>query len=430
MRVTNETAGREGQTSTTANPQPKRQGPRPLALHLTMAGLTWASSQLAWTHLNNGSISWRGPLAKRAVDLAANLEALPPDAFQAALGQELLRRQNRLLKGIQAYRHHPYERLPQTHPVIWEEGTTRLLDYGTEPTRDQDIPVLVVPSLINRCYVLDLKPGCSFLGWLAERGFRPYLVDWGGPGETERSFSLTDYIAGRLENALDCVLARHGQRPLVLGYCMGGLLALALALRREDDLAGLALLATPWDFHKGQAAQTRLAATTMAAFLGPLEHVGVLPVDAIQALFSTIDPLSAVRKFEVFSRLDPESPEAESFVALEDWLNDGVPLAAHVARECLSGWYVENKTARGEWRIAGRIVDPTALSLPSLCVIPAQDRIVPPASASALAALLPHNQNLKPRTGHIGMVVSQRAPKTIWPKVQTWLRETAYAANR
>ena len=44
-------------------------------------------------------------------------------------------------------------------------------------------PLLAVPSLINRAYVLDLAPGRSLLRYLAAQGLRPLLVDWGAPGD-------------------------------------------------------------------------------------------------------------------------------------------------------------------------------------------------------------------------------------------------------
>src|SRR5262249_58581239 len=70
-----------------------------------------------------------------------------------------------------------------------------------------------------------------------------------------------------------------------------------------------------------------------------LEALGELPVDVIQALFAALDPSLALRKFLGFAGLDPASDRARQFVALEDWLNDGVPLAAPVARECIGQWY-------------------------------------------------------------------------------------------
>ena len=100
---------------------------------------------------------------------------------------------------------------------------------------------------------------------MAAAGTRPFLVDWGAPGELERGFSLTDYIAGRLEQALDRVLAEVGGPVVLLGYCMGGLLAVALALRRQRDLAGLVCLATPWDFHAERPSQAKLLGASLEA---------------------------------------------------------------------------------------------------------------------------------------------------------------------
>jgi pimeloyl-ACP methyl ester carboxylesterase len=147
-----------------------------------------------------------------------------------------------LIAGMAGYRRHPFARTAPDPPAIWAEGGSRLLDYGGEGP-----PVLFVPSLVNRAYVLDLVPERSLMRWLPGQGLRTLLLDWGWPGEAERLFTLTDYVAGRLERAL---AAAPG--PVVLaGYCMGGLLALAAALRRPDRVRALALRATPWDFHAG-----------------------------------------------------------------------------------------------------------------------------------------------------------------------------------
>jgi polyhydroxyalkanoate synthase len=400
-----------------------RLGPRPLPLHLGIAALTWSSSLGALPRSKTGSPPSNPALAKAAAALGADLEKLEPDAVVRAAGNAARRRMHALLAGIQAYRAHPYRRDLTEPPAVWREGTTRLLDYGG-PGHD-GMPLLIVPSLINRAYILDLTARTSLLRWLAAQGFQPYLVDWGRPGPDERRFTLTDYTAGRLEAALERVLAAAHRRPLVVGYCMGGLLALALALRRQDDLAGLALLATPWDFHVGQGPQGRLVAASLAAFSRQLEVLGELPVDPIQSLFAALDPIQVIRKFLAFSRFDPASARAVAFVALEDWLNDGVPLAAPVARECLAGWYGANTTAEGRWQVAGRVVAPAELALPSLCLIPAQDRIVPPESAIALADAIPGAARMTPPAGHIGMVASASAPSKVWRPLARWLAARA-----
>jgi polyhydroxyalkanoate synthase len=284
------------------------------------------------------------------------------------------------------------------------------------------MPLLVIPSLINRAYILDLLPERSFLRFLAGEGFRPYLVDWGAPGDGERNFSLDDYITGRLARALAALRQREELPAIAIGYCMGGLLALGLALNRADDLCGVALLATPWDFHAERAAQAALIGAMAPQFEPLLGVMGELPVDVIQALFAALDPSLALRKFLGFAGLDSASEKARQFVALEDWLNDGVPLAAPVARETLAGWYGENTTMRGRWRLAGKPVKPQELVLPAIAVIPDQDRIVPPASALALAQAIPTCEVLRTGTGHIGMMTGAKAVGEVWQPLALWLR--------
>ncbi len=346
----------------------RRRGPRPLALHLTLGTPNSNSSA-------PGSPSW----------------STPPAGLDPAV-----------VAGIAAYRRHPYQRDLPDPPAIWQEGDSRLLDYGgAGPT------VLVVPSLINRAYVLDLALGRSMLRHLAAGGVRPVLLDWGWPGPQERHFTLTDYIAGRLDRALSAIAG-----PVTLmGYCMGGLLTLALALRRPDVVRSLVLLATPWQFDAG------LPGVTPGSMAG-----GTLPVDALQTAFAMLEPGAVAAKYRSFGALDQAGERARMFVAIEDWLADGVPLAGPVAAECLSGWYGGNLPVQGKWLVAGQPVLPGTLHCPVLLAIPAQDHIVPPASAQALAAQLPASTVLTPGAGHVGMVVGARARAQLWDPVLDWLR--------
>ena len=398
-----------------------RLGPRPLPMHLAIATMTWLSSRGIWPLWSSASPLWRPEFRPPMQALDAALEGAEPKAFAAALDGEIRARFDRLAAGIDAYRRHPFRRALAEPPVLWQDGTTRLLDYRAASSGGGGPVLLAVPSLINRAHILDLAADRSLLRSLAAAGTRPLLVDWGAPGDLERGFSLTDYVAGRLEQALDRVLSEVGGPVVPLGYCMGGLLAVALAARRRRDLAGLVCLATPWDFHAERPSQAKLLGASLSLLEPLLHNIGELPVDAIQALFAGLDPLQVIRKFVGFAELDPSSLRARLFVAVEDWLNDGVPLAAPVARECLAGWYGANTPASGEWRVAGEVVQPATLDLPSLVVIPDQDRIVPPASAEALALALPQAEALRPAAGHIGMIVGSGAVERLYRPLATWL---------
>ena len=303
---------------------------------------------------------------------------------------------------------------------MWAEGGSRVLDYGGTGARGGGVPVLFVPSLVNRAYILDLMPGHSMMRWLAGRGVRPLLLDWGWPEAGERGFGLSEYVAGRLEGALAALRTLVGGPVVLAGYCMGGLLASAAAGRRPDLVRGLALLATPWDFHVDVVDPGRIG--TLVPGLEPLmQTTGTLPVDAIQALFAMAAPGAVAAKYRAFGEMDQGSAAAERFVALEDWLNDGVPLAAPVARETLVGWYGGNGPMRGVWQVAGAAVAPALLRLPCFVAVPDRDRIVPPAGALALAAAIPGAVVHRPRAGHIGMAAGPRAEAELWVPLLGWL---------
>ncbi len=415
-----------------------RLGPRPLPLHLATALMTWASSESAWRVLKQGS-----PNSNPASTAPESLAALLPEIasaearagagqFEQALQREIRRRQIRLADGVLAYQRNEFQRTLVDPPAVWREGNTRLLDYGStnrSARRRGTRAVLVVPSLINRWEVLDLTEEKSLLRAMAAQGLRAYLVDWGTPEGEERGFDTTAYVA-RLERALGYVARRARRAPAVLGYCMGGTLAVALAARRPRRVAGLALMAAPWDFHADRTGQAFLLST------GPLlaevaDRLGELPVDILQTLFWSLDPWLSVKKFGRFVGLDPKGESAKEFVLLEDWLNGGAPLAGPTARECLVAWYGENTPGRGRWVVGGRRVVPAKIKVPSLVMIPSGDRIVPPLSAAALAhpkTGLKKANRIDLPLGHIGMVVSGRARALCWTPLIDWL--TALPSRR
>jgi poly(3-hydroxyalkanoate) synthetase len=172
-------------------------------------------------------------------------------------------------------------------------------------------------------------------------------------------------------------------------------------------------------------AKTTLLRTAAPHLRDIVRVLGALPVDLIQALFASLDPYATAEKFRRFARLDPTHERARQFVVLEDWLNDGVPLAGPAAIECLIGWYVENQPAMGTWRVAGEPVVAGDVRAPTLVVVPERDRIVPPASAQALAAAIPGAQHRIVAAGHIGMVAGSSAASVLYKPLVDWFSRTA-----
>lgn len=395
--------------SITEHRQP-RIGPRPLGLHLGTAAL-----------------SWTGAVAPGAVWYSC-LTGSDPGEAMLAMAAAAEARFGRLVAGIKTYQNHPYTRTLAEPPAVWRSIGLRLLDYGV-PGRTDAPPLLVIPSLINRHYILDLQPDHSLMRFLAAEGFRPFLVAWDDFGRAARFTTIDDCVGGKLEAALAMVQMITRQRPVIVGYCLGGTLAAGLASRRPSAIAGLVTLAAPWDFQAGCQGIGPAAAFAQVALEPVIEALGALPVDLVQTLFYTLDPFLVIEKFLRFAALDPASTAATDFVALEDWLNDGFPLPAPIARTLLGEWYGANTSAAGTWSVYGKRVDPAAVSAPALVVVSARDRIVPPESARALAQQLPSPDVMEVRNGHVGMVASRKARETVWQPLAAWLQSAVDRAG-
>lgn len=385
----------------------QRLGPRPLALHLSIAASSWMSAAVP---LATAMAMQQGTDVGRAFCLSV-------DAAKE--------RFDRLLTGVELYRRHPYRRIDDEPKPIYQSARLRLFDFGAD-CGERAVPVLIVPSVINRHYILDLMPERSFVRFLAERGFRPFLVGWGGGKDrSDMPESIDACISGELDAVLGVIRLRTEEKVVVAGYCLGGLLALALACRWPKHIRGLGFLATPWDFHSGSTDHATLVRLAEPWLDNVLALSGSVPVDCLQAMFAFQSPFAVIDKFLAFADADQSDEGARRFVALEDWANDGVPLPGDIARTLFYRWYRDNETARGCWQVDGDTVAPDRIQCPTLSIIPQKDRIVPPASAAALAEALPNSSRLTVATGHIGLMAGNNAPSAVWAPFSEWIESLA-----
>jgi len=326
------------------------------------------------------------------------------------------------MSGLLRYVEDPYTRKVSEPPVLWRKGNARLLDYGslvTAETVDRPI-VLFVPSLINRYYILDLEEDRSFLRFLSRQGVYPLVLDWGEPGATEEAFGCDDYVTEILNAAIEFIARLSQQRIVLAGYCMGGVLTLAATRLQSKHVAAMALFATPWDFSCKEFAPFVIDAkwhATLEAMISTQKH---LPADVIQSLFYMTDPWLFEQKFRRFADLQ-DNREVRNFIALERWVNDGVPMTAQVARDCLLGWAQRNVLMRNEWKVDGKIIDPRKITMPTFIAIPKNDSVVPQDCAAPLAAAMPHASIVTPGSGHVSMIVGSHAKRELWVPFLEWI---------
>lgn len=398
---------------------PERRGqPAPLLFHLGAALATYQAGLMAAPALGRQDFPWHP-------DIAAP-EATSPDLI--ALTEEIVARLGRIDAGLHRWRAAPRQIDKHPAPVLWQAGSTRLLDHRP-PDRLPGRPVLVVPSLINRATILDLHPQASFLRQLAAAGLDPVLLDWGRPERAEAAFDLDRYVTARLLPAAAFLQGVTGQPPALLGYCMGGTLAAAYAAV-VPGVPRLVTIGAPWSFASGAGMAGALRQGARAQGVAQVERIlasqaavfGFVPGELFQQLFALIDPLQVTRKFPRFADDRLTGTAAEIFVALEDWLADPVPMAGPAAIDLLVRWQVEDRLASGRWSCLGRPVIARDIPCPTLVVTGRRDTIAGLETARSLTEDIPNATPLITELGHVGMIVSRAAHSSVVRPVVDFLK--------
>lgn len=321
-----------------------------------------------------------------------------------------------MVEGLKLYQSHSFRRVAPGNSVIWQKGSVTLRHIPSVGKRH----IVLVPSMINRSVILDLVPERSFAGWLATQGIDVYILDWGTPIEDEGQATLDKVLHERLIPALSFINEKCGAYD-ALGYCMGGTLLAGAVHLEPPGLRKIVYLASPWDFHAGSLQLQRQILMGTPPALQMTEQGRALPSGWIQSVFAAVNAERNIHKFIDFAKMDQDSDPARLFVAVEDWLNDGVDLPGALARTCVVDWYGQNKPAKGEWTIEGIAVDPAHTKQPVLVVTSSTDRLVPEESALVLADLIPHSMRLTTTCGHIGMMTGQRAEAEVWKPIADWI---------
>jgi polyhydroxyalkanoate synthase len=308
------------------------------------------------------------------------------------------------LAGLRRYQEAARDPVPAPPAAVAETLGSKLRDYG-----GSGAPVLFVPSLINPPSILDL-PGRSLLRWLAaDGGVHPLLLDWGWDIEARAALG----VAGHVEAVMLPLIAQLGEPPALVGYCLGGTMALAAA--GPSGAPAVAAIAAPWRFSGFPDGARAMLARLWAGAAPTSQALGCLPMEVLQSAFWSLDPGRTVAKFEAFAGMPEGSAEARAFVTLEDWANDGPPLPHAAARELFEDLFGADVTGRGLWALR----DPAALPCPVLDIVSATDRIVPAASAAGAG------ERVELMQGHVGMVVGGRAKEALWEPLAAWLSRHA-----
>ena len=289
---------------------------------------------------------------------------------------------------------------PAPKPEIARVSGSCIRDHGGNAP-----PALLIPSLINPPRILDLDAETSLAAAVARMGRRSLLLDW-GKADVRSSLTVADHI----EELLLPLLRSIGEPVALIGYCLGGTMAVAAANLVDCERA--VTLAAPWRFshypdHSRNALQDMWRHSQATA-----QSLGALPMEVLQAAFWSLDPERTVRKFAEFGRLDPAGAEARRFVQLEDWANEGEPLPYTAAKELIEDLFGRDLPGSGEWIVGGRTAT-DEVAVPVLHLLAEDDRIAPPETAAA-------GTSATIASGHVGMIVGS-ARSTLHEQLKSFL---------
>jgi polyhydroxyalkanoate synthase subunit PhaC len=314
--------------------------------------------------------------------------------------------------------------------LVWSLNKAKLYRYVPVVPKEERhrIPLLMVFALMNRPYILDLRPGHSFVEFLVGLGYDVYLLDWGAPGLEDKELKFDDYTLDYMPRAIRKIKALSGVEEVsVLGWCIGAILTtIYAALRPEDGLRNLILLTAPLDFSNRE--KLTFGRWTDEKYFDVdkvLAAFGNMPAEMIDYGAKALKPIEnyIVNYLKLWDNLD--NPQVvESWHAMNTWVRDNIPMAGGAFRQLVVDLYRNNRLMKGELVIRGERVDLSRLRANLLTVIAEGDHITPPCQSESILAKVGSEDKevFRIHGGHIGIMAGSGAQKRTWPHIENWLR--------
>ncbi|HSY63464.1 MAG TPA: alpha/beta fold hydrolase, partial [Terriglobales bacterium] len=313
--------------------------------------------------------------------------------------------------------------------LVWALNKAKLYHYIPVVPKQQRHPVtlLMVFALMNRPYILDLRPGHSFVEFMLNKGYDLYLLDWGVPGPEDKNLKFDDYTLEYMPRAIRKLKSIAGVEEFsMLGWCIGAILTtIYAALRPDDGLRNLILLTAPLDFSNKEA--LTFARWTDERYFNidqVLAAFGNMPGEMIDYGAKALKPVEnyIINYLKLWDNI--ENPQViEAWQAMNTWVTDNIPLAGGVFRQLIVDLYRNDRLMRGEMMIRGERVDLHRLRANLLTVIAEGDHITPPCQSQAILSKVSSKDKelFSVPGGHIGIMAGSGANKRTWPKIDDWL---------
>jgi len=258
--------------------------------------------------------------------------------------------------------------------VVFRNDVVEVVQYAPATPSVRTVPLVIVWSLINRFYILDLAPGRSFIEYAVGQGLQVFVTSWRNPGRGQADWNLDTY-AGALCEALDAVREITGSEQVgTMGLCAGGQLLAALLAVKPDRI----------EYASFGVSQLDMSVPSPAgiAFAKPLPGIARLGTAAaglvdgrdLAAIFSWLRPDELVWSYWVNNYLMGKDPPAFDILA---WNSDTTRLPGALQRQLLDIAESNALASPGAMKLLGTEVDLSKAAVDTYVIGAETDHLVP-----------------------------------------------------
>lgn len=260
--------------------------------------------------------------------------------------------------------------------VVFQNELFQLIQYDPTTPEVAATPLLYVPPLVNKYYMIDLQPKSSLVKWLVDQGRTVFVISWVNPDERHRDMGVEQYVLDGIVTAIgEARKAAGADKVDLFSFCLGGtLVAITLAWLAAKGLASDVNTATLIGSMVDFADMRDWSAFVHEAHLDALEdHLakrGFIDSTELQQLFAAVRSNDLIWSSVVnHYLLDKPAPASD----LLHWFEDGARIPAAFLKSYNRGLLASNalKTGTG-FAVGGVEIDLSAVKTP-LTIIALKD---------------------------------------------------------
>ena len=199
--------------------------------------------------------------------------------------------------------------------VVHATDQFELIQYQPVTENVYRYPLLIVPPMINKYYIVDLAPGRSMVEFLVQQGHQVFVMSWRNPDARHRDWGLDTYGAA-LTDALAAVRAITGAaKAHVCALCSGGIMTSMVAAHlavtgQLDQLASLCLGVAVLDQTQAGTAGAIIDQRTADAAMAVSTARGYLDGRSLAEVFAWLRPDDLIWNYWVNNYLQGKTPPA------------------------------------------------------------------------------------------------------------------------